>query len=104
MTPGDPVAGAAPPPAVETSPLPQSAYRWYHKLTAVVFATFCLEIGFFLVVFPWTSYAADFAAFKPAWQPYWYNPYMRCAITALGLVNLYIAFVEIFRLRRFAGK
>ena len=102
--PTDPGTGAVQPPATETPAPSRPAYRWYHKLLAVVFATICLEIGFFLVVFPWTSYATNFAAFKPEWRPYWHNVYVRCAITGLGVVNLYVAFVEIFRLRRFAGR
>ncbi len=98
MMPSEPPA--APPIAGEAEPAPR--FRWYHKLVAVLFATLCLELGFFLLVFPWTSYATDFAAFRPEWRPYWYNPYIRGAISGLGVVNLYIAFVEILRLRRFA--
>jgi hypothetical protein len=30
--------------------------------------------------------------------------YVRGAISGLGVVNLYVAFVEIFRLRRFARR
>jgi hypothetical protein len=71
---------------------------------AVLFAACCLEIGCFLLMFPWTSYARDFAAFRPEWRAYWDNLYARGAISGLGLVNLYIAFLEIYRLRRFARR
>lgn len=99
MMPSEPPPAVSPPVAEEP---PAPRFRWYHKMTAVLFATLCLELGFFLVVFPWTSYAADFAAFRPEWRSYWYNAYVRGAISGLGVVNLYIAFIEILRLRRFA--
>ncbi len=107
MTPGELPPAATPSAAEEThapalTPTRAPAYRWYHRMSAVLFATFCLEIGFFLLIFPWTSYANDFAAFRPEWRPYWDNTYIRGAISGLGAVNLYIAFVEVVRLRRFA--
>ena len=94
---GDPVGGPS-------EPTSRTPYRWFHRLSAVLFATFCLEVGCFLLIFPWTGYATDFAAFRPEWRHYWYNAYVRGAISGLGLVNLYISFVEIFRLRRFARR
>jgi hypothetical protein len=97
MTPAEPQPGSAAPPA----PGPQ---RWYHRLLAVLFATICLEIGCYLAVFPWTSSTTDFAAIHPHWGQYLDNLYVRGAISGLGLVNLYIALVEIFRLRRFARR
>jgi hypothetical protein len=104
MTPGERPPTAPPPEMPEASSEIGPAYRWYHKFGAVLFATFCLEIGFFLLVFPWTGWADDFAAFKPEWRRYWANLYVRGAISGLGIVNLYISFMEIFRLRRFAKR
>ena len=80
------------------------AYRWYHRVYAVLFVTFCLEIGFFLLIFPWTDYwdGNYFSWLVPAWHRYWANTYVRGAISGLGVVNLYISFMEAFRLRRFA--
>ena len=96
--PGEDLAGPMPAPA--------PVYRWYHKTSAVVFIAFCLEIGLFLLIFPWTEYWEGnyFAAFVPEWHRYWDNMYVRGAISGLGVVNLYISFVEIFRLRRFARR
>ena len=92
-------------------PLPEPGvshreYRWFHKVTAVLFVTFCLEVGLFLLIFPWTEYwdSNYFSAFVPEWHQYWGNMYVRGAISGLGVVNLYISFVEIFRLRRFARR
>ena len=98
--PGEDLLGPMPMPA------PPPVYRWYHKTFAVVLIAFCLEIGLFLLIFPWTEYweANYFAAFVPEWHQYWDNMYVRGAISGLGVVNLYISFVEIFRLRRFARR
>ena len=81
-------------------------YRWYHKMSAVLFITFCLEIGLFLLIFPWTEYwdGNYFSALRPEWHQYWTNMYFRGAISGLGAVNLYISLAEIFRLRRFARR
>ncbi len=35
--------------------VPPPIYHWYHKMSAVVFITFCLEMGLFLLIFPWTE-------------------------------------------------
>jgi hypothetical protein len=82
------------------------AYRWYHKLAAVVFIVFCLEAGLLLTFLPWTEYWESnyFASLFPGWATYWNNLYVRGAVTGLGMVNLYIALIEAFRLRRFAGR
>jgi hypothetical protein len=88
----------------EPQPGTAPSYHWLRKLLAVVFATLCLETGFFLLIFPWTSWAADFAHFRPEWREYWDNTFVRGAISGLGLVNLYVALVEIANLRRFAKR
>ena len=81
-------------------------YRWYHKVYAVLFITFCLEIGCFLLIFPWTDYwdSNYFSWLVPALHRYWENTYVRGAISGLGVINLYVALVEMFRLRRFARR
>jgi hypothetical protein len=107
MMPTEPEAKGIPPAASETlpGPIPVSMpeYRWYHKMSAVLFITFCLEIGFFLTVFPWTEYWDNnfFSSWIPQWHQYWDNMYVRGAVSGLGVVNLYISLVEMFRLRRF---
>ncbi len=104
MMPGEPpqVTGETLPPPI---PVRVPEYRWYHKIYAVLFVTFCLEIGIFLLVFPWTDYW-DINYFSsilsPAWHRYWDNTYVRGAVSGLGAINLYIAISEAFRLRRFA--
>ncbi len=104
MTPHDSGAGSAPQ-ATPIAPVARHPhYTWYHKLSAVIFITFCLEIGLFLLIFPWTDYWSVnfFSTAVPVWAPYWDNMYLRGAVSGLGVVNLYISLIEIFRLRRFA--
>ena len=104
MTPAEPQPDSAlPPPDVPPALRPAPA-GWRRKLVAVLFATICLEIGCYLAVFPWTSSTIDFNAFHPHWRHYLDSLYVRGAISGLGLVNLYIAVMEIFRLRRLAGR
>jgi len=85
---------------------PRPTYRWYHKLFAVLLATACLIIGIFLLIFPWTP-AWDnnyFAGLSATWQHWWRNLYVRGAISGIGIVNLYISLVEVFRLKRFSQR
>jgi hypothetical protein len=90
-------------------------YRWHHKLTSVLFAIFCFEMGIFLLVFPWVeawgrNYFSFFApassrgaALAELWRGIWMSPYFRGAISGLGLLNMYISLVEVGRLKRFSA-
>jgi hypothetical protein len=102
MTPQDPAAAGNP--MAIPSPQQRPVYHWYHKMSAVIFITFCLEIGLFLLIFPWTDYwpVNFFSTAVPALGAYWDSMYLRGAVSGLGVVNLYISLIEIFRLRRFA--
>ena len=106
MMPPDP----QPPAAAETvhAPIivPPPVYHWYHKMSAVVFITFCLEMGLFLLIFPWTESWDNnyFSGLMPQMKSFWDNLYVRGAVSGLGVVNLYISLVEIYRLRRFARR
>jgi hypothetical protein len=84
--------------------VPPPVYRWYHKMWAVLLITFCLEIGLFLLIFPWTDFWQGnyFSVLVPEWHQYWDNLYLRGAVSGLGVANLYISVTEIFRLRRFS--
>jgi hypothetical protein len=106
MMPTEPGPGPETIPAAHAPAEAPPRFKWYHKLSAVVFITFCLEVGFFLLIFPWTD-AWDnsyFANLGPDWHIYWGNMYVRGAVSGVGVVNLYISFLEMFRLRRFARR
>ena len=81
------------------------SYRWYHKLTGLLAVIFAFELGIFLLVFPWASdWNFNYFASLPLWtRGLWQSPYFRGAVSGLGLLNIYISFVEVFRLKRFSG-
>jgi hypothetical protein len=84
--------------------VPAPRPTWVQKLGAVLAVILCFQIGIFLILFPWASeWDLSWFAGLPLWaQTVWFSPYFRGAISGLGIVNLYISFVEVFRLRRFA--
>ena len=75
---------------------------WHQKLGVLVFVILCFEVGLFLLVFPWLQ-AWDvswFAGMSPAVHDLWLSPFFRGALSGLGLLNIFISFAEIGRLRR----
>ncbi len=86
----------------------QSNYRWYHKLSGLLYVIFCFEMGIFLLVLPWlriweTNYFSWVVPDSGWWRGLWLSPYVRGIVSGVGLVNIFIALVEVFRLRRFSG-
>jgi hypothetical protein len=91
----------------EPIPAPEAPrHRWYHVALSLLFIVFCLELGMFLVIFPWSDFweRSFYSEFAPEWRLYWDNAYLRGAVSGLGIVNVYISLLEIFRLRRFARR
>src|SRR5260370_39189412 len=89
---------------MEPQPAATPEYRWYHKTAALVLIVFCLEIGVVLLVFPWSDYWDNnfFSTWIPKLHGLWDNSYVRGAVSGLVITNIYIAFGELFRLRRFS--
>ena len=100
-------AGPAPEvPGNDARPLaaaPRPAYRWYHMVRAAGLIAACTAMGLFLLVFPWSPFweANSFVLQVPAVQEYWSSPYLKGAVSGLGLVNLFFALVDLVRFRRF---
>jgi len=86
-------------------PAPKRQYRWYDKLFGLIGVIFLFEMGVFLLVFPWASeWDSNYFSRLPFWvRDVWISPYFRGAISGLGIVDIYISFVEVFRLRRFSA-
>ena len=75
------------------------------KLGQVLLIIFCLELGLFLMIYPWTDRWAEnyFSWIGPVrwqanWHEVWDNNYVRGAIAGLGLVNIWIAVAEALRM------
>jgi len=75
---------------------------WVQKLGTLLFVLVSFEVGAFLLLFPWMEYwdHNSIAALAPWMRDVWDSAYFRGALSGLGLVNIYIALAEIFRLRR----
>lgn len=71
--------------------------RWHRRVLGFCMVIFALEIGIFLTVFPWLS------NWDQSWIPVhvpklagiWMSPYFRSTLSGLGLLNIYIAGVEL---------
>lgn len=70
---------------------------WQRRLLRISLALFTLEVGLFLVFFPWTSSwdVNYFQTLTPALQDLWKQPSFRGALTGLGFVNIYIACLQV---------
>ncbi len=84
---------------------PEPLPHWFHRLSSVLFIIFCFELGLFLIVYPWTeSWTQNyFSAAVPdsvvmGWRAFWNNSYIRGGVSGLGLVNVWIALTEVFRM------
>jgi len=93
-----------PDPADQLEQRPAFVYRWYHKVTALLFIVFCLEIGVVLLVFPWSEYWDNnfFATWTPKLRDFWDSSYVRGAVSGVGVLNVFISFSELIQLRRFS--
>ena len=78
--------------------------HWTTKVSAVLFCVFCLELGAFLIVFPWLElYPSNwFVQARPEFTPLLTSYSFRGAMTGLGCLNVVVGIAEAFRLRRFA--
>lgn len=73
--------------------------RWHRRVLGFCLVIFALELGLFLVVFPWLrSWDLNWVPLhSPGFAKIWMSPYFRGALSGLGLLNIYIAFAELIR-------
>ena len=81
----------------------QPKLAFHQKFGILLLVLFCFEIGLFLVLFPWMGRwdASWFAGLSPKFHAVWVSNWFRGALSGLGLVDIYISFIEIARLRRY---
>lgn len=102
--PGEAVALSSnpkPPPAIppDETPVPLASRRprrWAHLAWLVVFVVFCLELGFLLILLPWTQFwtSNSLVAGLPWLRPAMENNFVRGAVTGLGVLDLWIGISE----------
>ncbi|MBA3976275.1 MAG: hypothetical protein C0504_18870 [Candidatus Solibacter sp.] len=102
---GQPPQPPAPPGHTPPRPPPAKA-TWMEKAAAVVYCIFCLEIGLFLLVYPWLpSWEKNYLInLHPALSGFLTTVQFRGAVSGLGLLNLFAAIGEIIGLRRYSSR
>ena len=72
------------------------------KLVRILYILFCVQVGLFLVVFPWLrSWEMHVLIIQhPALRDVMMNNFVRGAVSGLGLVNLTIGSLEALDLGR----
>jgi hypothetical protein len=88
----------------EPSP-PGTQKLWPRRLLQVSLALFTFEIGLFLTIFPWTEYWSSnyFQLVIPSLHDLWDQPAFRGLLTGLGLVNIYLACLQVVNAFRRSG-
>lgn len=72
-----------------------------NKILVVVFIFFCFELGFFLIIFPWTPYWENnlFLNYLPLMKQWVLSNYFRGAVSGLGIVDIGIGLWEVVHFR-----
>lgn len=91
MTPDYSPAGQA------SGPPPRRRPR--HRIWHICLGIFTLEIGLFLLIFPWrdTWYLNYFRDSSTILENIWNEPYFRGALSGLGLFNIVLSIQEFVR-------
>lgn len=89
------------------APMTPPGPTWFQRLSTVLFIIFCFELGLFLLVYPWTeSWSSNYfawafpGAMQTTWHTFWQNTYTRGGVSGIGIVNIWIAIMELFRMFR----
>lgn len=94
------------PPAVQPPPPAPSKASWMEKAAAVVYCIFCIEIGLFLLIYPWmSSWDKNYLIqLHPTLAGFLTSVQFKGAVSGLGILNLFAAFSEIIGLRRYSSR
>ena len=89
-----------PAPPIPPAPAKPSGFmRWHRRVFGFCLVIFAVELGLFLIVFPWLR------NWDLSWVPMhsrqlsdiWMSRYFRGALSGLGLLNIYVALTELMR-------
>jgi len=87
---------ATPPPSPKTGRL----LRWQRRILGLCFVVFTVELGLFLIIFPWLdSWDVNWLSLHGTaeWHSLWTSRYLRGAVSGLGVLNLLVALEELAR-------
>jgi hypothetical protein len=75
------------------------------RVITILYIVFCFEMGVFLFVLPWVSLWSKnfFVGHFPIVSALAMNYFVRGAISGIGLADVWLAFYELWRLRRRLG-
>lgn len=93
----------APAPQHQTPTTEAASWTRFEKLSYVLYVLMSLEVGIFLLVYPWigTLWSQNyFFQLVPEWRPLFMSNYVRGAVSGLGVLNLYIGAWHALHLRR----
>jgi hypothetical protein len=99
MSIGSQIEPPLPPAGPEERPKSTKLLKWYQRVLGFCFAVFALEVGLFLLVFPWLpAWDLNWVPLQtPQLRILWMSSYFRGALSGLGMVNLYVGFSELAR-------
>ena len=97
MTNSEGLVRAEPAPASQ----PPRPYSLWRRIQTILVIVFCLEMGLVLVLFPWSKFWEGnyFFSLAPQWAAVFASSYLRGAVSGVGLINVWIALSEAWRLR-----
>lgn len=80
-------------------PSPANPGGWLAGLAA---AAVCTVVGTLLAMLPWLPIWEQntFSGTSRTWYSLWMNPYFRGAVSGVGILNLYLSFLELAALLR----
>lgn len=72
---------------------------WLVKIGWLAWIVLCFELGAFLLVYPWMDgwLQSGVQDWFGGIGDFWVNPYFRGALSGLGVLNIYISLMELFR-------
>ncbi|QOY85333.1 hypothetical protein [Paludibaculum fermentans] len=103
--PDESTPSGLPPEAEETGQPTARRATWMEKTAAVLFCVFCIELGLFLLVYPWLDnyWSRNWLIqLRPEWTSMLLSQQFRGAVSGLGILNIFLGFLEVMRLSRFA--
>lgn len=81
----------------KTAPAQNVVLRWHRRVLGICLIIFALELGLFLLAFPWRREweMSWIPVHSPRLAAIWMSSYFRGAISGLGLLNLVVAIAEL---------